>query len=686
MKVSQFLTRTLFLSSTLFFVTVFIKAETYSWNGGSGDWSDESKWSPNGRPGASDTASIDSGTVIVSQDESVGTLNLSTATIGGTGTLTIATGGTITTSTQRGGGTTIVGNNANVTFADGDHTLFERTLNILGTMTQTGTGSFLLSTATINVGEGAVLNLASDALWKYNGSGIPTITISGTLRKSSGTGESMIDLHSNAVSSTGVIEAVTGTLKIVQGVSGGGTYHAESDGHILIQKQSSLEDVAITGTGLVEFQFGWGGLSLTGNCASTCALINGTTVGGVHTLQGTWRFDGATFRLGTTTIAAGSTMILEGSRYQTLSEHNLENYGTICHEGSGNMRLGGTTIENRASGLIDIKSDADWPYSGGPQPAINNAGTLRKSGGTDVSYFDFPFGHLKVNNTGTIEALSGTFDFWQGLNGGGIVHAGPMGTVLLKGGSNLTDVQFTGPGIKSAPSGELYLSGKCYAEYFELEGATLAGVQTLSGIWNWHRGSFGRRDWMTDDGSTTLAEDCWLRILSESEHVIEKRTVINHGIIEHVGTGPVNIWKRSFFTNSDSGIIILESVSEWLDRGSAGIATQAVFSGTVMQANSSDIPFTFFSIENTAAIINDDSWTEDPEHGWLWLTGIGSGGFYSYDWATQAWSWIHLYHYPDNYRFGDLNAWTRHVEGTATPDRWCYVYGDTPGWLIETAW
>jgi hypothetical protein len=70
------------------------EAATCTWNGSNGNWSDSSKWSCGIVPGASDTAIINGGTVIVSAPTTIGTLAFSgtyTTSLTGTQPLTIAT-------------------------------------------------------------------------------------------------------------------------------------------------------------------------------------------------------------------------------------------------------------------------------------------------------------------------------------------------------------------------------------------------------------------------------------------------------------------------------------------------------------------------------------------------------------------------------------------------------------------
>jgi hypothetical protein len=268
MKCMKFKQHTLIQLIVLLLAATHALAESYTWNGGNGEWVTESNWTPNGTPGADDTATITSGNIAITGSISIGTLHVSAATITGTGTLTITTGGSISSSTLQGnGGTTVIGSGASVTLGEGETKFKERLLSIEGTLIHEGTSNILLESVLIEIKAGGTLDLRSDTLWKYNGGGAPTIRNAGTLRKSNSTGESSFELWNRKVENSGTIEALSGTLRLTHGVAEGGTFHAATGAQILINRESVLNDVSITGTGLVEFDHGWGGLTLTGNLA-----------------------------------------------------------------------------------------------------------------------------------------------------------------------------------------------------------------------------------------------------------------------------------------------------------------------------------------------------------------------------------------------------------------------------------
>ena len=159
------------------------------------------------------------------------------------------------------------------------------------------------------------------------------------------------------------------------------------------------------------------------------------------------------------------------------------------------------------------------------------------------------------------------------------------------------------------------------------------------------------------------------------------RTLINNGVIAHIGTGHVVAQNQSRLENTANGILVLSSDSKWRDGG--GTASTFINAGTVYQTSGKTTTFHFNNIQDTGTYIAEDTWLEDPEHGWIFITGFNGYGYFVYDWAVSAWAWYPFHHYPHMYYFGFVDSWTWHVAGTATPDRWFYYFEDEPGWLFE---
>ena len=113
--------------------------------------------------------------------------------------------------------------------------------------------------------------------------------------------------------------------------------------------------------------------------------LSGSTINSTFTNQGSF-----------TAVTSAATAL----DYNVLTTVNS---GTIADTGTGLLQLGGATINNQAVGVIDVQSDGNIAGGG---TTLNNAGTVRKSGGTGTSTVGT--GTMFLNNTGTVEAQSGT--------------------------------------------------------------------------------------------------------------------------------------------------------------------------------------------------------------------------------------------------------------------------------------
>ena len=156
-----------------------------------------------------------------------------------------------------------------------------------------------------------------------------------------------------------------------------------------------------------------GTIANTGGITATSMTISGATpaLSGRLNLSG----DGPhSFTSGTLTIPAG---------------------GTLALTGNGNLAIqNGAQIAN--GGLVDIQTDADIQHSVGAAPTFTNTGTLRKSGGIDVSTIGNP---VNVTNaaTGLIDVQTGTLQLSNGMpNNDGVINIG-AGATLSTGGTVL---------------------------------------------------------------------------------------------------------------------------------------------------------------------------------------------------------------------------------------------------------
>jgi hypothetical protein len=113
---------------------------------------------------------------------------------------------------------------------------------------------------------------------------------------------------------------------------------------------------------------------------------------------------------GRTEIGPTGTLAMSGTSDRFLSQRTLANAGTTTWSGADIWASNGAVIEN--TGLFDVRADETLFHEIGAAVTFHNAGVLRRSTGTGTATLN---PNVVVNNTGTVEALSGIFS----LSGGG---------------------------------------------------------------------------------------------------------------------------------------------------------------------------------------------------------------------------------------------------------------------------
>jgi len=174
-----------------------------------------------------------------------------------------------------------------------------------------------------------------------------------------------------------------------------------------------------------------GTFSIAGASAINNAVTfsNGTLVaGGALTVTGPVTWTGGTITGSGQTTAQGGLEI-GGEVY--LIGHTLTNTALATQTASGEVRMQNGVFSNSAGATFDIQGDGDFKrwYSTGD--VFNNAGTLRKSAGTETAMFD----RVGFNNTGTVEIQSGRLDLDNSVafDGPNILTSQPLGTLALDG-------------------------------------------------------------------------------------------------------------------------------------------------------------------------------------------------------------------------------------------------------------
>jgi len=318
---------------------------------------------------------------------------------GSNGEATLAGAGTVATS----GKTTVLDHDYNTAAQ-----LNEATWQNSGTVTDAGVIS-LSSTSFIDNLSAGIFNLTTDDATLSGGAG-NKFTNAGTLAKTGGTETSVVDAILN---NTGTVRASSGILDFTDGGSLGGTF-ATSNAAAIELGGGTFGTVLATAT--VAGNIIVSGAALSPTTGSTMTLSETDTFGGSN--------GGATFGGDGIVVTSGTTTVLDQD-YNTATQLNgatWQNSGTV-NDGGVIFLSSAATIDNLANGIFNLTSD-DGSVSGGSGNTFDNAGTFAKTGGVGFSNVDATF-----DNTGTINASSGTIDFHDVVGGTGTAQVDPYATL-----------------------------------------------------------------------------------------------------------------------------------------------------------------------------------------------------------------------------------------------------------------
>ena len=484
------------------------------WTGAAGDgyWDTPGNWSSGAVPGPADDVYIDQmveGSVTYRTGDTTihslnnragllisgGSLSLSAASeVSVSGFITVA-GGTLTGTgelvvkgtlgwtggTMSGYGSTTIaqGGTLNI-LGTGNRQLSTRTMNNSGAVVWGDTAYITVYAATINNLATGVFDVRCDQPLNVAGYGAaPSFNNYGVFKKSAGYGVTTLNI---TLYNYGSVLAQSGTLKLAGGSISDGSFDVSSGVDLefgglnhRLEATSSL-----TGAGTVRFTSGivlvggsydiTGATFITGGTANfdsdsaTAAEthLSDGALGGTGTLTVTDYFSwkgGVMSGTGSTVIAPTGTLSIVGGVDRLLSGRTLNNSGAIWLTDIDSITAGdGAVINNLAGGTFDLRGPVGINYSGsGAAPTFNNGGLFERSSFTGTSFVNIAF-----NNTGTVEAQSGTLSFsasYVQTAGSTLLSGGDLGgtaTIDLRGGS------LSGGGTVSASlsnGGQLILAG-----------------------------------------------------------------------------------------------------------------------------------------------------------------------------------------------------------------------------------
>lgn len=587
---------TLYLLSTAVFAQT-----TYTWNGGAGSWDDPLKWTPNGIPGAGDTAAVNSGAITLAANVNSGGLTLNGGILNGNGDLTISgifrwNGGRLEIT-----GTTRVVQNGFLKI-DGSSTkeLNHGVLINEGSAAWDGEGKIgLRNSAQFQNAAGASLEIRNAANIDYFSPGGGTLSNSGMLLKSAGN-SNVIDVH----------YAGEGLMTI-------------NSGKIILKRSSSLS-AAITVAGNCELEFSGGthaisGVSFLGEGA--VEIINASvtvdsggatfapglylemkesnstlTIEGAIAVNGTFDWNRGNIG-GASTLAVQGLLKITGENSRKLDGITLQNNNVADWSGTGSIRLlNGAVIHNNSGSAFEIERDVTIDYLEPGGGSFINSGTLTKSDGNGTLLFKVYFENHEILNIeeGTVQLTRG------GLSAGAIYNVDNGSLLDFNGGTQtLNDVTFSGGGsvrfskdmIIVANGGATIHSGVSAA----MSAATLDCNAHLAnnGIFSWTSGGISGPGELTNHGEFHFAGTNFVDL--------NALTLINEGLMTWSQGGAIKLKNSAQILNQPGATFDIQGdgLLDYVLANNGGSFSNA---GTLTKSGGSGISYIDAVFTNTGAV------------------------------------------------------------------------------------
>jgi len=247
---------------------------------------------------------------------------------------------------------------------------------------------------------------------------------------------------------------------------------------IVIIPGGSPDNTSLGSLNLYRLDMSGGALNTSGMLIQKLNLSGGTLAGGTINLttNGAFVWSGGTL-VGTYGIPTNATLrIIDQGNLYLGSNTTLENEGTITWTNSMTIHAArGAVINNR--GVFEIQGNGQFfNYTGGdPVPTFNNHGILRKTAGTNGTYFPASNGGWLFNHWGTLDVQTGSV---------GIQTRANFQNGATFSGSGVTRIE--GNATTLSGTSTILSGGKV-----ELAGGTLAGTGSFigAGTFYWSSGS-----------------------------------------------------------------------------------------------------------------------------------------------------------------------------------------------------
>ena len=343
----------------------------------------------------------------------------------------------------------------------------------------------------------------------YGGAGT-TFNNYGTLRKSGGASEiSTATIYAGGVlfnQLAGVIDVQNGTNGLELSLLGGGNLN----GGYITTNQFGL---TVLGNGT---------FNVNGTVTGTNTWETTGNLAGTNVIQGALTWVGGDWSPSYfVTIATNSLLIINGGtgNNMNLNAVIVTNNGTVWWT-SGILRSGnGGTVDNY--GIWNCQSDQTFNNAyGGTGTTFNNYGTFIKSGNSGTTLLD---SGVAFNNTGTVNAQSGTLDFNGGGTSSGGTYSEASGAFLDFNGVNFaTSTTIVGTNLVTL-SGSLTVNGVLNGQNMQFVSGTLAGSPVIVGALTWSGGALS--------GTLTIATNSSLFIAGGGNNDMNGVILTNNGTV-----------------------------------------------------------------------------------------------------------------------------------------------------------
>ncbi len=308
-----------------------------------------------------------------------------------------------------------------------------RVLNIVAGATWEGSGSaiFFNNGGVVNNLAGSTFTVTGDSVMRQFTGALGAFNNTGVLRKTGGSGATEVY---EPFTNSGSVEVLSGTLHLAGRVSSFGSLRSVAGatldftgGNADLNGPYQAFGATLMHNSTVNF-----------NDLATLASLDlaSTTLGGTGSIT-----VAGTFNLGPYSALAGTGVVNANGPLRIDTDQVAVGLdGGILNIGAGALWTGdggwiylerGAEIHNLAGSTFTIEGDSNLITSQGTHGKFDNAGVMRKTGGTGITTF-----YDELNNGGSLEVLSGQLSF-----GGGSVHDGSLlcapGTRLeFRGGTN----------------------------------------------------------------------------------------------------------------------------------------------------------------------------------------------------------------------------------------------------------